>query len=286
MSLVLASLFPVIALIGLGFFLKRSLIAKDDHWTGIERLAYYVLFPALIVETLARADLASVPLAGIGGALFTSVCIMCLSLFAAAGTLKRVMAVALYGRPGVTAASVAMIAMIPVLNVFAVLALARHGAGTPPSLAATLRQLATNPLIVACALGIGLNLTGLPVPAPVYALAETLGRASLALGLLLVGAGLVIEARTRPGPALWLSTGLKLIVMPAMALTLAMLLGVRGAELAVVAICSAVPTASNAYILARQLGGDAPLMAQIITVQTLLSALTLPLALLMAEWIG
>jgi predicted permease len=102
----------------------------------------------------------------------------------------------------------------------------------------------------------------------------------------LVGAGLVIESGSRPAPALWLSTVLKLVLMPTMALTLALALGVRGTELAVVAICSAVPTASNAYILARQLGGDAPLMAQIITVQTLLSALTLPLALLAAEWIG
>jgi hypothetical protein len=40
-----------------------------------------------------------------------------------------------------------------------------------------------------------------------------------------------------------------------------------------------MPTASSAYILARQLGGDAPMMAAIITGQTLLSAITIPLML-------
>ena len=44
-------------------------------------------------------------------------------------------------------------------------------------------------------------------------------------------------------------------------------------------LCTAVPTASGSYMLARQMGGVRPLMAEILTVQTLLAMLTLPLAL-------
>jgi malonate transporter and related proteins len=51
-------------------------------------------------------------------------------------------------------------------------------------------------------------------------------------------------------------------------------------SLQIVVIASAVPTATAAYILSRQMGGNAPLMAEIITAQTLLAMVTLPLALL------
>ena len=50
----------------------------------------------------------------------------------------------------------------------------------------------------------------------------------------------------------------------------------------IVAVCSAVPTSPSAYVLARQMGGDAPLLAQIITLQTILAAITMPIAIALA----
>jgi malonate transporter len=48
----------------------------------------------------------------------------------------------------------------------------------------------------------------------------------------------------------------------------------------------ALPTASSSYIMARQLGGDAPLMAGIIASQTLLAAVALPIAVVvLIPWI-
>ena len=49
-------------------------------------------------------------------------------------------------------------------------------------------------------------------------------------------------------------------------------------------LCSAVPTSASAYVLARQMGGDAPLLAQIITLQTILAAITMPVAIALAAW--
>jgi len=68
-------------------------------------------------------------------------------------------------------------------------------------------------------------------------------------------------------------------VLPVVAAAFARLAGLDGVGLAVVVLCTAVPTASGSYVLARQMGGDAPLMAEILTVQTLLAMLTLPVAL-------
>jgi malonate transporter and related proteins len=67
--------------------------------------------------------------------------------------------------------------------------------------------------------------------------------------------------------------------MPMVALGLAVWFGLSGDSLVIVAICAAVPTSTSAYVLARQMGGDAPLLAQIITLQTILAAITMPIAI-------
>ncbi|WP_205916827.1 AEC family transporter, partial [Pseudomonas viridiflava] len=94
-----------------------------------------------------------------------------------------------------------------------------------------------------------------------------LGRASLALGLLVVGGGLVLDRLARPRAIVFASLGLMLLVKPAIALALALALGLTGSELVVVAVTAAVPSAPNGYVLARRMGGDAPLLAEILTLQ-------------------
>ena len=66
--------------------------------------------------------------------------------------------------------------------------------------------------------------------------------------------------------------------MPLIGFGFANLFGVDGPALTVVIIVFSVPCASNSYLLARLMGGDAKLMAEIITLQTLVATITLPLA--------
>ncbi len=179
----------------------------------------------------------------------------------------------LYGDAGVTLASVVMAVLIPVLNVQCVWVLRRYGSGQGGSL---LRGLATNPFIVGIVVGLALNFSGLTLPAPVMSALNMIGSGALGLGLLLVGAGLQLEDLRRPNVALMLGVGLRLVLLPAIGGLAALALGLTGTAVAVVVICLAVPSASACYVLARQMGGDAPLMAAILTAQTLVSFLTLP----------
>src|SRR6266702_149527 len=78
MAVVIAALLPVFLLIVLGFILKRSLMRLETQWHGLERLTYYVLFPMLLIQTLVKADLTRVPVAGVGGALLLSALAMSL----------------------------------------------------------------------------------------------------------------------------------------------------------------------------------------------------------------
>jgi predicted permease len=304
MAATLLALVPVFLLIVLGIGLRRTIMPDDSHWIGPERLVYYVMFPALLIDTLARADLRGVPVLGVGGALagavllMTALCLALRPLLMGRGHMSGpaftsvfqcstrwqtfvglAVAANLYGDPGVVIASVAMVAMIPLLNILCVGVLARYAADTSPSWLGITKALMANPFIWACVIGVALNVASVPIPAPLHAFGDALGRSSLAMGLLMVGSGLQLDALLRPSPATVIATVFKLALMPAMAVGLGILFGLSGINLAVVAICSSVPSASNAYVLARQMGGDAPLVAQILTVQTLLAVLTMPVVL-------
>jgi malonate transporter len=306
MGVVLAALLPVFLLIVLGFGLKRSLMRLETQWHGLERLTYYVLFPALLIETLVKADLSKVPVAGVGGALLLSALLMSLlclalrpllarwavdgpaftSVFQGATRWQTYVALAvsanLYGDTGLALASVAMVAIIPLVNVFSVAVLAHYASPEKQSVRVIAMTVVRNPLIWACAIGLAINVAHLPLPRIWHEVADALGRSSLGIGLLVTGAGLQLAGMFRPSFAASIAVFLKLVLMPALAVALALWFGLSGANLAIVAACSAVPASSSAYVLARQMGGDAPLLAQIITLQTILAAVTMPIVIALA----
>jgi predicted permease len=303
MAAVIAALLPVFLLIVLGFILKRTLIRPETQWQGLERLTYYVLLPVFLIQTLVKADLSTVPVGGVGGALLLSalaVSLLCLalrpllarggvdgpaftSLFQGATRWQTYVALSvsasLFGNLGLAIASVAMIAIVPLVNVLSVTVLAQYASTEKRPVGSIIVTVVSNPLIWACVIGLVLNVTHIPLPRLWHEVADALGRSSLAIGLLVTGAGLHLEGLFRPSLAASVTVFLKLVVMPVIAVALALQFGLAGSNLAVVTICSAVPTASSAYVLARQMGGDAPLLAQIITLQTILAAVTMPIAI-------
>ena len=306
MAVVIAALLPVFFLIVLGFILKRTLMRLDIHWHGLERLTYYVLLPVFLIQTLVKADLSTVPVGGVGGALLLSALAVSMLCLALRPLLARAaidgpafssifqgstrwqtyvglsVAGSLFGNLGLAIASVAMIAIVPLVNVLSVTVLAHYASPEKRSAGSIVLTVAGNPLIWACAVGLALNVTHIPLPKLWHEVADALGRSSLAIGLLVTGAGLHLEGLFKPSLAATIAVFLKLVLMPAIAVALALQFGVTGSNLAVVTICSAVPTASSAYVLARQMGGDAPLLAQIITLQTILAAVTMPIAIALA----
>jgi len=262
------------------------------------------MFPALLVRTMARADLADVPIVAVGGTLFASVLLMAgicfllrpllarqlgvdgpafTSLFQGATRWQTFVVLAvvgnLFGDLGLALASVAMVAMIPLLTVLCVWVLVHYASPSTPHWRDALLAIVQNPFIWACVIGLALNPVASTIPRPVDVFIDALGRSSLALGLLIVGAGLRPRELVRVRAATLIACALKLIVMPGIAIALARAAGLSGTNLTVVACCASVPAASNAYILARQMGGDAPLMAQILTVETVLAIVTMPIAI-------
>jgi predicted permease len=183
----------------------------------------------------------------------------------------------LFGQRGIALIAVAIAAMVPLLNLLAFYVFIRFAGRPRQSPKEILRSFASNPFIWSCAIGLALNQFVPPLPKPAAAYIDIMGKAALAAGLLIVGAGLDIRRLAKPGLPHVLTVGLKLFLLPFVAVAIARLLGVDGHDMAVTVIAASVPTASAAYVLARQMGGNAPLMAEILTLQTLLALGTMPL---------
>jgi hypothetical protein len=183
----------------------------------------------------------------------------------------------LHGAAGIAAMGALAGAMVPFANIMAVGMLARHGQG------GLLRELSRNPLVLATVAGLLCNLAGLDLPVPVQQFLQRLADASIALGLLAVGAALRWgHSEGRWAGSVWL-VGVKLLALPAVAWGLARLLGLEGLALQVAVLFAALPSASSAYILAMRMGGDGPGVAWLISATTVLAVLTLTFWL---AWLG
>ncbi|MCV9965584.1 AEC family transporter [Pararhizobium sp. BT-229] len=309
MTIIFESILPIFLLVSLGVWLKRSPLIDISFWEGLEQLGYYVLFPALLFSTLATADFAGMKtdataLATIGSITLMSAALFLLwpllrarhvssaaftSIFQTATRWNGFMALAitqkLYGPLGLSLTALVMTLVIIPINLYNIGVLIGFNGG-PKGLKFFAFKIATNPLIVASALGIVLNVLGVPIYGPVLNAIEMLAGASLSLGLVMVGAGLKVSDALKPSLVALLAVFLKLIIMPVFMVGTAYLLGIRGDALLVIALGASVPTAMNGYLLAKQMGGDAPLYAAVATVQTVVSFFTIPLVLTVTGYIA
>ena len=285
-------LLPDFALILLGTAIRRWMHLGDHFWNGVEKLVYFILFPALLINAIVKTRLdlgAALPLlatafaAMVGGMLLGLLArpiaklpaLTFASLFQCGYRFNSYIALAvagmLFGAPGIATMGLIVGAAVPLANLVSVWMLARHGE------VGLWREVARNPLIWATAAGFLLNLAGFMPPPPLQAFLGRLADASIALGLIAVGAALRLDGADGVGGlSVWLLS-VKLLALPVIAAVVGSLAGLTGLNYQVVVLFAALPTASSAYILAMRMGGDGRSVAWLISATTLGSMLTLPL---------
>ena len=301
MLTVFAALTPIFLAIATGFALRKSGLLPPEQWRGVELLCYWLLFPALLIVSLARSRVSFAELSSYAWGLAFMVVTMTLvtwllrrplrawmkmsgptysSLFQTVTRWNGFIAMAiiddLYGPRGVAMLALAFAILIPWLNVVNIAVLATCAGKSKPTPRMILMAVARNPLIIGVGLGLAVKLSGLTLPGPIINTLDLIGRGALGLTLLALGAGLSWRAVRTAGPEIALSLVLRLIGMPLVAAFSGWLFGVSGAPLVIMVIATAVPTAVNGYILARAMGGDAEYYAAAVTAQVMASFLTLP----------
>lgn len=298
---------PIFLIIATGYLLFRTRVVDESVWSAIEHICFYLLFPFLIIRTLSRANLGSVPVldfmivlvVAILGMSALLILIQALvwrrfphsgpsfsSVFQGATRFHGFVAIAvigpLYGDAGVTLAALALAIMIPLLNVISVIVLSIYGSSdTQPDFVGVAKKILTNPLIIACVAGLLLNWLG--VPDILFDAIDIIGAGGLGLALLAVGAGMNLGQAAQHKLLLTIGVLTRLIGMPAIIILMSWLVGLDGLARTVAIIAGAVPTAASAYVMARKMGGNAELMSSIVTFQVIVAFFTLPLFIYIAE---
>jgi predicted permease len=287
-------LLPDFALIALGWFICRRTPLDRPVWDGVERLVYYVLFPALLFHTIVRNPLdagtawplvgCALAISGLGMALAFAARLLpgvdarlhasgAQTAFRFNSYVALALAQRIGGAPALAWVAVMIAVSVPVCNVAAVWPLARHGGQ------GYLRELARNPLILSTVSGLVGNLLGLHLPELVSLTLSRVGSAALPLGLMAVGAGLHMGALKEAPMLAAALLSIRHLVLPLLAIGMVLALNLPPAQQAVVVAFGAMPTASSAYVLAVRMGGAGAFVAGLVTLSTLLAMAGLPLTL-------
>ena len=298
---ILQAVLPVFLVIAIGAAARRFRFLGDPFIDTANMLVYYLLLPALLFYKIGTSNFReafNAPLV-VGGYAAT------LATFLLAVFLSRTLGIspaergsfiqgsvranlAYLGLPIVLSAAgdiglrkggILLGFMVPLINSLAVVALIiPHGDGKGRARENARRigfQLATNPLILSCFLGIVWSMLKFPVPGLVDHTLSILSSATLPLSLLCLGGSFSFE-RARSGFRLAaLSAGMKTLLLTAIAVALYRWMGLSGQDLRVGVIMMGCPTAVITYVMASQLKGDPDLAGTIIVLSTAASAVTI-----------
>lgn len=303
MTATLLSLAPIFLLIVLGYGLRTFRLAPEAFWSPAEWMTFHLFFPALLFRNISLARLDGTDVVPLGAASLAAVLTMALlvrlardrlpvdgpgytSVFQGAMRPNVYLGIAvifsLFGETGLALSSVCIAVLVPTVNVLGVIVLVRHAGrhGAAPTWGQTVGPVVRNPLILACVAGGAMNVGGVGLPPVLDPLLEILGKAALPLALLAVGAGLDLRATRRDAGMVTLTSALKIVGLPALTFAACALFGVDGLARTVAVLYAALPGSGSAYVLARQMGGDAQLLAASITATTLAAVVTLPAIIL------
>lgn len=303
MLVVFESILPIFLLIVVGNLIRRAPVIDQTAWTGLEQLGFWFLYPVLLFITILNADFSGLKLDALLITLLLAIAVLGVilavlwpvarntgliahsqysSVFQSSirwnGFMAFAIALKIFPPEGLAFVALMMAVIIIPINILSVWVLASFS-GRDASWRSVAYKIATNPLVLASFAALIMRNAPFQLYQPFQQTLDLIGRAALGMGLVAIGAGL------RPGdllglsPAIWIPTILKLMVFPAIVLSLALLMGIEGSALSYLALCAAVPTAMNGYLLAKQMGGDAALYAAITTMQTAVSFFSIPVIL-------
>ena len=296
---IIIALFPLVALIAMGYIFKRTQFLSDEFWRGAEKLNYLILFPVLLFNNLAYVKFEGATLTQVLLALVIIIIMSSLTLWIARAFSHipvarfgvyvqsqirfntyiglSIMSL-LFGAQGMQMFAMMIALAIPLVNVISVLAFSQ-GQGLKPR--QILFSVIKNPLILGCVVGIIFNLLQLSLFSGLEQLLKFLASMSLPLGLISVGAALQFAQLKHDYMRLLLNTLGRLIGVPCLAYLICFMLNLNDFETVILVVFCSLPTASAAYILTRYFNGDSQLMAGVISLQTLCFAFTFPVLMIL-----
>ncbi len=298
MAHILATIVPIFSLIVLGVIARSRGFLPPAFLEPANRLVYYLAIPAMIFRAIANASLARQFSPAIIGLTLAALLAAFGACWAASRSLQVSMAtrgafiqcafhgnlgyiglaVAFYhlGADGLARASILAAFIMILQNLLAVSVLQYHRQKEGPGgrLGAVAGKIVANPVIVAAVAGILFSASGIPMPLVVDRSLQILSGLALPMALLIIGGSLSLKLVGRHPAAVLVAGLLKLLLLPVFGWLLFRLTGQSRHDYLPAIILLASPTATIAYVMAREMGADADFAVAAISATTLASALT------------
>ena len=293
---------PIFLIILLGNILKSFLITDEDVWNHLNKLAYWVLFPCLLFNKTSVIDFAGIEIGALSLTVisgFSLAVVFCFivsklaglsaptitSVIQGGGRHNAFLALAivsqLYGEQGAMLGAIIIAVLVTftniVVNISMTVILNTKGGGV----LRILSDLKRNPFIFAIAVGALFNILGLGNLPILHTLTLSIGETTLTIALLCVGAGLRMRGLGEKIIPTFIALFGKFIVFPLTVYLMANFFALSPVMTVTAMIFAVSPTGAASYPLAKQMGGDAPLMATLISLQTLLSVIIIPLIIIL-----
>lgn len=293
-------------LILLGWILSRRFDYPRDWWDKVERLVFTVLFPPLLFKSVATAEISidsasRFLLCGVSSMLVAVLLAYIVSRIAPQDPptdasvrqcgyrfnsyIGFALASSLFGPQGTALYAMLLGIWVPLSNIIAVTDLSSSCSQGRLSISAHVHKIVTNPLIVSTLAGLLFNIFRIPLPDLIGSIFSSLGSASLAMALLAIGAGMEKINLSRYGKLLCAATVQRLVAVPAVSLAAGLIGGLSMTEMGALLCLAALPTANSCYIMAVRMGGNGPVVADLTTLQTLVSLISIPLWLTVLSWL-
>ena len=308
MLAIFENILPIFALVMLGFGLRKSNFVEADKWQIVDELCFWVFFPALLAYTLIKADFSQIQLGAVTIVLLLAVLITAAVLLAVKPFLARVVGVKnpqfttifqtvsryhgfialaivleLFGEAGTAIVALSFAVLVPVNQFINIVVLVAYDDKTKFNLKGVTLGVVKNPIFMAAIIGLAISLLNIPVWKPIVTGLDLLADVALGLSLLALGAGLSLKAALSPSKEMWIGVLGRVVGVPLLMGVLCYFFGVRGMSAHVLMVLAAVPAAMNGYVLAKKMGGDAPLYAATLTVQTVVSFVSVPAVLWLSQ---
>ncbi|MEZ4747341.1 MAG: AEC family transporter [Calditrichia bacterium] len=301
--IILNTLFPVFAVIGLGVLLKRYQLTSEAFLKTADRLVYFIFYPALLFWKIGGATEVVNPALSIA-ALITVLVMFAISAIAIkifgitafqAGSFSQScyrfnsyvgMAVVFnaIGESGMRELGILIGVVIPVVNVFAVATLIWFNGQSishAKRLQFTIQAVITNPLILSCIAGFGYSRMANGFPEFLDNTLQMMATISLPLALISIGGALSFESIRQYTRISAVATVIKLLIFPVIGFFTMQWFHITGEAFKVGMIFFALPTSTAIYVLSSQLNSDTQLASAAIVLSTIISFFSLSIVLLM-----
>lgn len=303
---IIESVFPIVALLGLGFLLAHIRFLGPGFIADLNKLAFWVALPALLFRSAAQAGDPGASTFWLFLILLAATVTACVAGFGlgallrvpgkSLGTLAQAafrgnlayigLPVLAYSLPdgkqstAFASAVVVMTLLMSFYNVLATLVLG-HGKLGVREMA---HSVVTNPLVISGLAGLALSLLDFRIPTLLDRPLASVANSAVAIALLCIGGQLRLEPLRGNTMAITLAVLLKVAFLPVLAGILCRLLGFGPEEIRIAVVLSATPTAAATYVMASQLGGDGALASGAIATSTIAAAPALAIALWATAW--